>query len=92
MAIVTDIAAALGHLFEPFYTTKAAGHGTGLGLSMVHGIVHQHGGFVEVRSRPGRGTTFTLYIPAIVDPAEVVAVTSGRRRRRAAAHTARPTR
>jgi PAS domain S-box-containing protein len=53
----------LSHLFEPFYTTKPAGQGTGLGLSTVYGIVRQHGGFVEVESAPDRGTAFQVYLP-----------------------------
>jgi signal transduction histidine kinase len=52
-------------IFDPFFTTKAPDVGTGLGLSIVQGIVRRHDGFVAVQSRPGAGTTFSVYLPAL---------------------------
>ncbi|HET7600291.1 MAG TPA: ATP-binding protein [Gemmatimonadales bacterium] len=55
-------------IFEPFYTTKPQGKGTGLGLSVAYGLVVEHRGRIEVDSQPGRGTTFTVVLPASAEP------------------------
>jgi two-component system cell cycle sensor histidine kinase/response regulator CckA len=62
------------HIFEPFYTTKAPGEGSGLGLAQVYGIVTQHEGYVDVKSDVGKGTSIYLYLPAHPGPVEDVVI------------------
>jgi CheY-like chemotaxis protein len=64
LGIAPEVAA---RMFEPFYTTKGLGQGTGLGLALVQAIVAEHGGAIEVESRPGAGTLFHVYLPRAPD-------------------------
>lgn len=65
----------MDHMFDPFYSTKNTGKGTGLGLSVVYGIVKQHGGWINVSSEPGKGTSVRVFVPAA--PGEAAPETSG---------------
>jgi signal transduction histidine kinase/CheY-like chemotaxis protein len=62
----------LRKIFEPFFTTKALNKGTGMGLAMVHGIIHRHQGHIQVRSEMNKGTVFSLYLPEVFENEEVV--------------------
>ncbi len=64
-------AETIAHVFEPFYTTKEQGRGTGLGLSTVYGIVERNGGSISVESEPGHGSSFRVYLPRILESVEV---------------------
>jgi two-component system NtrC family sensor kinase len=52
----------LSRIFDPFFTTKGVGEGTGLGLSVADGIVHEHGGWIAVESAPGKGSCFSIFL------------------------------
>ena len=73
-------AATLARMYEPFFTTKAVGQGTGLGLATTQAIVREHGGWIACESSPGAGTTFSVYLEAAMAAQGVRAGAASRRR------------
>ena len=62
--------ATIERIFDPYFTTKGVGKGSGIGLAMVHGIVHSYAGFIKVESEPGKGATFRVYFPTLPEKVE----------------------
>ena len=67
----------LAKIYDPFFTTKDDGKGVGLGLAVVYGIVESHGGDIEVETKVGDGTTFSVELPVSGEPKEIAAQSSG---------------
>jgi len=63
----------LAHIFDPFFTTRPFGEGTGLGLTVAYGIARDHGGWIDVQSEKGKGSTFALHLPAASAPSTATA-------------------
>ena len=69
-------AATMARMYEPFYSTRTTGQGAGLGLSVAHGILTAHNGYITAESTPGQGSTFTFYIPALAETSESATATA----------------
>ncbi|MDA8133022.1 MAG: PAS domain S-box protein [Desulfobacteraceae bacterium] len=69
----------INKIFEPYYTTKEAGKGTGLGLAVVHGIIEEHQGYITVHSKPGQGTCFNIFLPITSENEEILSEPPGKK-------------